>query len=86
MTCSLLPDEGECQIEEFLNRNEQFEIKRPFEFVETIPKAWVLESGDIRITPASSDEKYGLDGFYICYLHKNQIHLKNVNCADPEIS
>ena len=70
VTCSLLPDEGECQIEEFLNRNEQFEIKRPFEFVETIPKAWVLESGDIRITPASSDEKYGLDGFYICYLHK----------------
>ena len=70
MTCSLLPDEGECQIEEFLKRNEQFEIKRPFEIVKTIPKAWVSESGDIRITPASSDEKYGLDGFYICYLHK----------------
>ena len=40
VTCSLLPDEGECQIEEFLNRNENFEIKRPFEMVKTIPKAW----------------------------------------------
>ena len=70
VTCSLLPDEGECQIEEFLNRNENFEIKRPFEMVKTIPKAWVLESGDIRITPANSNEKYGLDGFYICYLQK----------------
>ena len=38
--------------------------------VKTIPKAWVLESGDIRITPANSNEKYGLDGFYICYLQK----------------
>ena len=50
--------------------NENFEIKRPFEMVKTIPKAWVLESGDIRITPANSNEKYGLDGFYICYLQK----------------
>ena len=55
---------------EILLKNEQFEIKRPSEIVGSIPKAWVLESGDIRITPASSDEKYGLDGFYICYLHK----------------
>ena len=70
VTCSLLPDEGECQIEEFLNRNDQFEINRSFEMVKTIPKAWLLESGDIRITPASSNEKYGLDGFYICYLRK----------------
>jgi len=30
----------------------------------------VLSSGDIRITPASSNEKDGLDGFYICYLQK----------------
>ena len=29
VTCSLLPDEGECQIEEFLGRNAQFEIKNP---------------------------------------------------------
>ena len=35
-----------------------------------IPEAWVLASGDIRITPASSNEKDGLDGFYICYLQK----------------
>ena len=70
VTCSLLPDEGECQIEEFLDRNHQFEIKKPNKISKNIPEAWVLNSGDIRITPASSDEKGGLDGFYICYLQK----------------
>ena len=70
VTCSLLPDEGECQIEEFLERNDQFEIKKSNEISKNIPEAWVLNSGDIRITPASSDEKGGLDGFYICYLQK----------------
>ena len=70
VTCSLLPDEGECQIEDFLGRNNQFEIKKPNEKDKIIPDAWVLDSGDIRITPASSDEKEGLDGFYICYLQK----------------
>ena len=34
------------------------------------PDAWILNLGDIRITPASSNEKEGLDGFYICYLQK----------------
>ena len=70
VTCSLLPDEGECQIEEFLDRNGQFEIKKPNKKDKIIPEAWVLASGDIRITPASSNEKDGLDGFYICYLQK----------------
>ena len=67
MTCSLLPDEGECQIEEFLNRNDKFEINKIIEMDNSNPKAWVLEPGDIRITPAKSNEKYGVDGFYICY-------------------
>ena len=70
VTCSLLPDEGECQIEKFLERNDQFVIKKLKKIDQTIPKAWVLNSGDIRITPASSIEKDGLDGFYICYLQK----------------
>ena len=69
-TCSLLPDEGECQIEEFLDRNDQFIIKKPNGIEKNIPEAWVLSSGDIRITPASSNEEDGLDGFYICYLQK----------------
>ena len=70
VTCSLLPDEGECQIEDFLNRNDQFIIKKPNGIETNIPEAWVLSSGDIRITPASSHEEDGLDGFYICYLQK----------------
>ena len=70
VTCSLLPDEGECQIEEFLDRNDQFIIKKPNGIEKNIPEAWVLTSGDIRITPASSNEEEGLDGFYICYLQK----------------
>ena len=70
VTCSLLPDEGECQIEEFLDRNNQFIIKKPNGIEKFIPEAWVLSSGDIRITPASSNEEDGLDGFYICYLQK----------------
>ena len=69
-TCSLLPDEGECQIEEFLTRNDQFVIKKPNEIGKIIPDAWIMNLGDIRITPASSNEKEGLDGFYICYLQK----------------
>ena len=70
VTCSLLPDEGECQIEKFLERNDQFVIKKLKKIDQNIPKAWVLNSGDIRIVPASSIEKDGLDGFYICYLQK----------------
>ena len=65
-----MPDEGECQIEKFLGRNDQFEIKNPNRMDIIIPEPWVLNSGDIRITPASLDENEGLDGFYICYLQK----------------
>ena len=70
VTCSLLPDEGECQIEKFLGRNDLFEIKKPNRIDKIIPEPWVLSSGDIRITPASLGKKEGLDGFYICYLQK----------------
>ena len=65
-----MPDEGECQIEKFLGRNDLFEIKKPNRIDKIIPEPWVLSSGDMRITPARLDEKEGLDGFYICYLQK----------------
>ncbi|MEM9350222.1 MAG: methyltransferase domain-containing protein [Pseudomonadota bacterium] len=69
-TCSLLPDEGEVQVEEALKRHEGFvadheALERP-----GIKPEWVTEEGGLRLRPDYWSAQGGMDGFYIACLKR----------------
>ncbi len=64
-TCSLLPEEGEEQIESFLSRNQLFTTALP----ETDDPLWPVPQG-LRIRPDQWEDKGGIDGFFIALLEK----------------
>ncbi|WP_297772232.1 transcription antitermination factor NusB [uncultured Roseovarius sp.] len=69
-TCSLLPDEGECQSEEALARHAGLKtdpaaLDRP-----GIDPGWITEEGGLRLRPDYWPEIGGMDGFYIVCLRK----------------
>jgi 16S rRNA (cytosine967-C5)-methyltransferase len=67
-TCSLIPDEGECQIEEALSRHEDITVGAlDFDWIES---AWRSEEGGLRLRPDFLASKGGMDGFYMALLHK----------------
>jgi len=68
-TCSLLPDEGECQVEDALARHKDIELA-PLE-QDWIEEAWRAPEGGLRLRPDFWSEKGGMDGFYIAVLRKN---------------
>lgn len=65
-TCSLLPDEGECQVEEALSRHDGLTVA-PLE-AEWIEPAWRSEEGGLRLRPDYWPERGGMDGFYVAVL------------------
>lgn len=68
-TCSLLPDEGEVQVEEFLANHPDFEIKpsqSPW-----IDAEWHTSEGGVRLRPDYWSDLGGMDGFYFARLIKN---------------
>ncbi|SDG57255.1 RsmB/NOP family class I SAM-dependent RNA methyltransferase [Alloyangia pacifica] len=67
-TCSLLPDEGECQVDEALARNEELTVL-PLEAGWIEPK-WRSEEGGLRLRPDYWPERGGMDGFYVAVLKK----------------
>ncbi|WP_194097820.1 RsmB/NOP family class I SAM-dependent RNA methyltransferase [Marivivens aquimaris] len=67
-TCSLLPDEGEVQVEEALERHEGLTVEKP-EF-EGLDPAWITEEGGVRLRPDYWAEFGGMDGFYLAVLTK----------------
>ncbi|WP_010138506.1 RsmB/NOP family class I SAM-dependent RNA methyltransferase [Oceanicola sp. S124] len=67
-TCSLIPDEGECQIEEALAHHPDLQVLRPA--LEGIEAAWITEEGGLRTTPDLWPEAGGMDGFYMAALRK----------------
>ena len=70
-TCSLFPDEGECQIEDALVRHKNM-APHPVNYDGLdIPKECLTQEGGLRITPDLLFDKGGLDGFYIAVLRKN---------------
>lgn len=69
-TCSLLPDEGEVQIEDALARHpglvaDRAALERP-----GIDPAWITEECGLRLRPDYWADRGGMDGFYIAVLRR----------------
>ena len=69
-TCSLLPDEGEVQVEEALARHGDMTTDRSALALPGVDPAWVTEEGGLRLRPDYWPEIGGMDGFYIACLRK----------------
>ncbi|MFW2588844.1 RsmB/NOP family class I SAM-dependent RNA methyltransferase [Sagittula sp. SSi028] len=67
-TCSLIPDEGECQIEEALERHPDLKVIRPE--ADWIEDRWRSEEGGLRLRPDFWPQHGGMDGFYMAVLTK----------------
>ena len=67
-SCSLLPDEGEVQIEEALARHSGLRVVPPA--IAGLDPAWVTEEGGLRLRPDYWPDLGGMDGFYIAVLTK----------------
>ncbi|SLN19583.1 Ribosomal RNA small subunit methyltransferase B [Roseovarius litorisediminis] len=69
-TCSLLPDEGECQVDEALARHEGLIVDRDALNLPGVDPAWVTPEGGLRLRPDYWAEKGGMDGFFIASLRR----------------
>lgn len=69
-TCSLLPDEGEVQVEEALARHAGLTVDASAIDRAGIDPAWRTEDGGLRLRPDYWADKGGMDGFYIAQLRK----------------
>ena len=69
-TCSLLPDEGECQVDEALLRHDGLKTYPAALSLSGVDPAWVTEEGGLRLRPDYWAEKGGMDGFYIACLRR----------------
>lgn len=69
-TCSLLPDEGEVQIDEALERHGDMTVDRDALARDGIDPAWISSEGGLRLTPDFWADEGGMDGFYIACLQK----------------
>lgn len=70
-TCSLLPDEGEVQIEEALEQYPDMQIDRDALDVDGVDQGWITEEGGLRLRPDYWPDRGGMDGFYIACLNKS---------------
>ncbi|UWQ53977.1 RsmB/NOP family class I SAM-dependent RNA methyltransferase [Leisingera caerulea] len=69
-TCSLLPDEGECQVEEALEMFPDMVADREALKVTGVDADWITEEGGLRLRPDYWPEQGGMDGFYMALLRK----------------
>ncbi|NOE18943.1 methyltransferase domain-containing protein [Ruegeria atlantica] len=69
-TCSLLPDEGEVQVEEALNMYSDMSADRDALNVPGVETDWITEEGGLRLRPDYWPDRGGMDGFYIACLTK----------------
>ena len=67
-TCSLLPDEGEVQIEEALDRHPSLSVDRDALSVAGVDPAWITPEGGLRLRPDFWPDLGGMDGFYMALL------------------
>jgi 16S rRNA (cytosine967-C5)-methyltransferase len=70
-TCSLLPDEGECQVEEALDMFPEMAADREALTVPGVNADWITEEGGLRLRPDYWPERGGMDGFYMALLRKS---------------
>ncbi|MFK7763493.1 MAG: RsmB/NOP family class I SAM-dependent RNA methyltransferase [Roseobacter sp.] len=69
-TCSLLPDEGEVQIEEALARHADMAVDKAALDRPGVEAAWHSSEGGLRLRPDYWPDRGGMDGFYIAALRK----------------
>lgn len=69
-TCSLLPDEGEVQIEEALERHAGLTVDQSAADRAGIDPDWTTYEGGVRLRPDYWADRGGMDGFYIAVLTK----------------
>lgn len=69
-TCSLLPDEGEVQIEAALARFPDMRTDRAALAVPGVAADWITPEGGLRLRPDYWADAGGMDGFYIAMLRK----------------
>lgn len=69
-TCSILPDEGEVQIDEALARHSDMRVDTAAIMLDGVDPEWRSDEGGLRIRPDFWAERGGLDGFYIAALTK----------------
>lgn len=70
-TCSLLPDEGEVQVEEALDQHPDMAVDRAALNIAGIEREWTTEEGGLRLRPDYWPDRGGMDGFYIACLNKS---------------
>ena len=69
-TCSLLPDEGEAQVEALIAENKQIKVDlATFQHPHVDPN-WAVDGLGLRLRPDYLAEKGGMDGFFVSLLHK----------------
>lgn len=71
-TCSLLPDEGEVQIEEALARHADMRVDAGARDLPGVEPDWLSADGGLRLRPDFWPESGGMDGFYIALLRKGE--------------
>jgi 16S rRNA (cytosine967-C5)-methyltransferase len=69
-TCSLLPDEGEVQVDEALLRHPGLRVDRDALDRPGLDAAWITEEGGLRLRPDYWADLGGMDGFYMACLRK----------------
>lgn len=69
-TCSLLPDEGEVQVDEALQRHPGLRTDPAALDLPGIDPAWITEEGGLRLRPDYWADIGGMDGFYIACLRR----------------
>ncbi|WP_424831825.1 RsmB/NOP family class I SAM-dependent RNA methyltransferase [Ruegeria sp.] len=70
-TCSLLPDEGEVQIEDAVQQHSDMQVDRNALDVPGVEEGWITEEGGLRLRPDYWPDRGGMDGFYIARLNKS---------------
>ncbi|WP_299899485.1 transcription antitermination factor NusB [uncultured Ruegeria sp.] len=70
-TCSLLPDEGEVQVEEALGMYPDMSADHDALNVPGVETDWLTEEGGLRLRPDYWLDRDGMDGFYIACLTKS---------------
>jgi 16S rRNA (cytosine967-C5)-methyltransferase len=69
-TCSLLPDEGEVQVDEALERHPDMVVDRSALDLPGVSPEWITAEGGLRLRPDYWADIGGMDGFYIACLRK----------------
>lgn len=70
-TCSLLPDEGEAQVEDLIARHQGLRVDASALNVPGVDPAWHTQEGGLRLRPDYWADKGGMDGFYIACIRKD---------------